>query len=99
TRSGINSRSSGSRSWGSGGHDASIRVWRGSSAYLCWITFARERPAMASAHYAGGAGAKVAFAIMLVSIGALVLTGLDKRIETGLVDISPQWLTDITTRF
>jgi len=29
----------------------------------------------------------------------LVLTGLDKRIETGLVDISPQWLTDITTRF
>jgi hypothetical protein len=48
---------------------------------------------------AGGASAKVAFAIMLVSIGALVLTGLDKRIETGLVDISPQWLTDITTRF
>jgi len=48
---------------------------------------------------AGGAGAKVAFAIMLVSIGAVVLTGLDKRIETGLVDISPQWLTDITTRF
>ena len=48
---------------------------------------------------AGGAGAKVAFAVMLVSIGALVLTGLDRRIETGLVDISPQWLTGITTRF
>jgi len=28
-----------------------------------------------------------------------VLTGLDRRIETGLVDISPQWLTGITTRF
>ena len=48
---------------------------------------------------AGGAGAKAAFAIVLVSIGVLVLTGLDKRIETGAVDISPQWLTDITTRF
>jgi cytochrome c-type biogenesis protein len=48
---------------------------------------------------AGGAGAKVAFAILLVSIGALVLSGLDRRIETGAVDISPQWLTDITTRF
>jgi hypothetical protein len=45
---------------------------------------------------AGGAGAKVALAIMLVSIGALVPTGLDKRIETGLVDVSPERLTNIT---
>jgi cytochrome c-type biogenesis protein len=29
----------------------------------------------------------------------LVLTGLDKAIETVLVAISPQWLTDLTTRF
>jgi hypothetical protein len=36
---------------------------------------------------------------MLVSIGALVLTGLDKRIETFAVNESPQWLTDLTTRF
>ncbi len=48
---------------------------------------------------AGGARAKVAFAIVLVSIGLLVLTGLDKRIETLAVDKSPQWLTDVTTRF
>jgi cytochrome c-type biogenesis protein len=48
---------------------------------------------------AGGAGAKAALALVLVAVGALVLSGLDKRIETGLVDISPQWLTDITTRF
>jgi cytochrome c biogenesis protein CcdA len=48
---------------------------------------------------AGGAGAKATFALVLVAVGALVLSGLDKRIETGLVDISPQWLTDITTRF
>ena len=47
----------------------------------------------------GGAQAKGAFAIGLVTIGALVLTGLDKRLETLLVDQSPQWLTDLTTRF
>jgi len=27
------------------------------------------------------------------------LLGLDKTIETMLVDASPQWLTDLTTRF
>jgi hypothetical protein len=35
---------------------------------------------------------------LLVVIGALVLTGFDKSIETMLVDASPQWLTDLTTR-
>ena len=48
---------------------------------------------------AGGARAKATFAIVLVSIGVLVLTGLDKRIETFAVDQSPQWLTDLTTRY
>src|SRR5262249_39874653 len=28
-----------------------------------------------------------------------VLTGIDKRVETALVNASPQWLTDLTTRF
>jgi hypothetical protein len=36
---------------------------------------------------------------LLIAIGALVLTGLDKSIETALVGISPQWWTDLTTRF
>jgi cytochrome c-type biogenesis protein len=48
---------------------------------------------------AGGAGARTAFAILLTAIGLLVLTGLDKRVETFVVDHSPQWLTDLTTRF
>jgi len=48
---------------------------------------------------AGGAGAKATLALVLVAVGALVLSHLDKRIETRLVDISPQWLTNITTRF
>jgi hypothetical protein len=48
---------------------------------------------------AGGARAKAAFAVALVAIGVLVLTGLDKWIETSLVDHSPRWLTDLTTRY
>jgi cytochrome c-type biogenesis protein len=48
---------------------------------------------------AGGAWAKTAFGLMLVAIGLLVLTRLDKRVETLAVDLSPQWLTDLTTRF
>ena len=46
-----------------------------------------------------GSGGKAFMGIVLVAIGALVLTGLDKSIETVLVAASPQWLTDITTRF
>ena len=37
--------------------------------------------------------------LALVTIGVLVLTGLDKRLETLLVDASPAWLTELTTRF
>jgi cytochrome c biogenesis protein CcdA len=44
-------------------------------------------------------GIKAAFGVILIVIGALVLAGLDKRVETVLVDASPQWLTDLTTRF
>jgi hypothetical protein len=29
----------------------------------------------------------------------LILTGIDKRVETVLVNASPQWLTDLTTQF
>jgi len=36
---------------------------------------------------------------VFVTIGCLVLTGLDKSVETVLVEGSPQWLTDLTTRF
>jgi cytochrome c-type biogenesis protein len=30
-------------------------------------------------------------------LGALVLSGFDKTVETALVNASPQWLTDLTT--
>jgi cytochrome c-type biogenesis protein len=48
---------------------------------------------------AGGVRAKAVFAVVIVVIGVLILTGLDKRVETLLVDHSPPWLTDLTTRF
>jgi len=48
---------------------------------------------------AGGARAKTVFAIVLLCIGVLVLTGVDKHLESIAVDKSPQWLTDLTTRF
>jgi cytochrome c-type biogenesis protein len=46
-----------------------------------------------------GYGVKMAFGLLFVAIGVLVLSGLDKTLETALVNASPQWLTDLTTRF
>ena len=34
-----------------------------------------------------------------ILIGVAIVSGADKRIETVLVDASPQWLTDLTTSF
>jgi hypothetical protein len=42
---------------------------------------------------------KIALGILVVAIGVLVVVGIDKSIETALVAASPQWLTDLTTRF
>ena len=42
---------------------------------------------------------KIALGILFIAIGALVIFGFDKSVETALVAASPQWLTDITTRF
>ena len=28
-----------------------------------------------------------------------IITGADKQIETAMVEASPQWLTDLTTRY
>lgn len=47
---------------------------------------------------AGGSG-KMLMGGLLVVVGLLILTGLDKRIEAILVEASPAWLTELTTRF
>ena len=46
-----------------------------------------------------GRGLKAALGFVFVLIGAAILTGADKTIETALVEASPQWLTDLTTRY
>jgi cytochrome c-type biogenesis protein len=48
---------------------------------------------------AAGSSGKTLLGVLLVATGALILTGLDKRVETILVDASPAWLTEFTTRF
>ena len=48
---------------------------------------------------AGGKGAKVALGALLILLGVMIVSGFDRRVETVLVDKSPQWLTDLTTRF
>ena len=44
-----------------------------------------------------GKSGKVLLGGVLVAIGLLVATGLDKRLETLLVDASPAWLTRLAT--
>ena len=46
-----------------------------------------------------GQGGKVVLGTILVLVGVLVLSGLDKQIEAALVAASPEWLTELTTRY
>lgn len=46
-----------------------------------------------------GANGKKAMGAILLGVGVLILSGLDKRIEALLVEASPAWLTELTTRF
>ncbi len=46
-----------------------------------------------------GSGSKFVLGLALIAISGSLLLGLDRRIETALVVASPQWLTNLTTRF
>ena len=46
-----------------------------------------------------GKAGKALLGVLLVAVGLLVATNADKRLETVLVDASPAWLTELTTRF
>jgi cytochrome c-type biogenesis protein len=37
--------------------------------------------------------------VILVIVGVSILGGYDKRVEAKLVDLSPDWLTELTTRY
>jgi cytochrome c biogenesis protein CcdA len=43
-------------------------------------------------------GKKLLGAVAIV-FGVIMVSGLEKSIETALVDASPQWLTDLTTKY
>jgi sulfite exporter TauE/SafE len=47
---------------------------------------------------AAGSGGKAVMGALLLAVGVLILTGLDKRLEAVLVEASPAWLTELTTR-
>ena len=42
---------------------------------------------------------KQVFGIIMIVIGVLIATGTDKMLEAWILDRSPQWLTELTTRF
>jgi cytochrome c biogenesis protein CcdA len=46
-----------------------------------------------------GQGGKSVLGALIIIIGLLILTGLDKRLEAALVEASPAWLTHLTTQF
>jgi len=46
-----------------------------------------------------GKSGKLVLGGLLVVVGLLILSGLDKRLETLIVEASPTWLTEITTRY
>ena len=64
-------------------------------SFLSRSALARWRGRLARVGQAGkmllGAGA--------VAVSLLILSGLDRSVETVLVNASPDWLTDLTTRF
>lgn len=46
-----------------------------------------------------GKTGKIVMGAVMVTIAALILSGADKPLEAWLVDVSPAWLTSLTTRF
>lgn len=48
---------------------------------------------------AAGKLGKASLGAILIVLGLAVLSGLDKSFEAWIVEVSPQWLTDLTTRY
>ena len=46
-----------------------------------------------------GSTGKHLLGMLMIAIGAFIITGVDKGLETLLVQWSPEWLTDLTTRY
>jgi cytochrome c biogenesis protein CcdA len=48
---------------------------------------------------AAGQGGKLLLGVLMLAIGVAILGGWDKRFEAWAVDVSPAWLTNLTTRY
>lgn len=46
-----------------------------------------------------GTSVKAVLGLLLMATGLLIMLGLDKQVEAKLVDLSPAWLTALTTRY
>jgi cytochrome c-type biogenesis protein len=46
-----------------------------------------------------GQGGRMVLGVLFVLLGLMILSGFDKRLESRLVDLSPDWLVNLTTRF
>lgn len=64
-------------------------------AYLSRTTMMKLRGQLLQAGKTG----KMFLGMVMLGIAAMILTGIDKDLETWLVEISPAWLTELTTRF
>ena len=64
-------------------------------SFLSRGALTRWRGRIAQAGHVG----KVLLGGSAVAVSLLILTGLDRSVETVLVNVSPDWLTDLTTHF
>lgn len=64
-------------------------------AFMSRSLFGRLRATMLNV----GKQGKLVLGLVMIAIAALILTGLDKQLESWLVERSPQWLTSLTTHF
>ncbi|MGH8821060.1 MAG: cytochrome c biogenesis CcdA family protein, partial [Rhodoferax sp.] len=64
-------------------------------AYVSRSALVRSRGKLLQAGQAG----KLIMGILLIAVSAMILTGLDHPLQSWLVDHSPAWLTNLTTRF
>ena len=57
--------------------------------------FSRWRDSLIGA----GLRARQAMGVFLIVLGGLIVSGRDKQLEATLLDASPAWLSQLTTRF
>mgnify|MGYP000343618887 FL=1 len=64
-------------------------------AYLSRTVMMKVRGSLMQAGKTG----KLILGFIMLAIAAMILSGADKPLESWLVQISPEWLTELTTRF